>query len=338
MKLWKKIIVGMGHRIPSSKVKVLGYKMIGAKVGKHVKIRERSYIIANKITLQDGAVIGPDVHIVCDELFMGEETRIDTQTTVYGESRLEMRNGSYIGPRSWINCTAQVTLGRNSGCGYCLIFTHGVFLPYLEGYPRRFEEVIIEDNVWLPAGVTVLPGIRIGRGSMVGTGSLITRDIPPNVFAYGVPAEVVSDVSEMMEEMTPEKKRARLMEMMDDFSNSIIKEGGKVDRGQEPLALIVSRKKGMGFRKFGIFIFDKLVSRDDIVNLAGLSAGLKSSVFLSFGGFDEESKRLMRGSKVLYWIDLKERSCKRSWQKDYYRFRRFLARYYGDRFSLERGT
>ncbi|MFQ6061334.1 MAG: acyltransferase [Thermoplasmata archaeon] len=335
MKLWKKIIVGIGHKIPSSKVKVLGYKMIGANIGRHVKIRARSYIIANRITLQDGAVIEPDVHIVCDELFMGEEARIDSQTTVYGESRLEMRNGSYIGPSSWINCAAPIVLGENSGCGYCKIFTHGVFLPYLEGYPRKFKEVIIEDNVWLPAGVTVLPGVRIGEGSIIGTGAVITKDIPPRVFATGVPAEVVSDVSKMVEEMTPEKRRTRLMEILDGYANTIIKEGGRVERGQEPLVLRVSKKKKVGSRRFGIYLFDKLVDLGDIQNLASSSVGLHSSILLSFGGFDEESKRIMKNSKVLHWIDLKEGICKRSWQEDFYSLRRFFSRYYGTRFSLE---
>ncbi len=336
MKLWKKVIVGIGHVIPSSKVKILGYKMIGAKIGRNVRIRSKSYIIADKITLKDGVVVEPNVHVVCDELFMGEETRIDSQTTVFGEGRLEMRDGSYIGPRAWINCTAPIILGRNTGIGPgSMVFTHGVWLSYLEGYPRKFSEVILEDNVWVPARVTILPGVRIGEGSMIGTGALVNKDIPPRVFATGVPAKVVSEMSRIVEDVTPEKRRGRLVEMLEDFGRSIVKEGGRVGRGQEPLLMIVSRKKRIGFRKFGVLLFEKLVSTDDIRKLAGCTAGLKSSILISLGGFDNESKRLMQSSKFFHWIDFKEGACKRSWQKDFYSLRRFLARFYGTRFSLE---
>lgn len=65
---------------------------------------------------------------------------------------------------------------------------------------RRFEKrpesiasapVVIEDNVFLGAGVRVLKGVRIGRNSVVGAGSVVTRDIPSDVIAAGVPARVI---------------------------------------------------------------------------------------------------------------------------------------------------
>lgn len=51
--------------------------------------------------------------------------------------------------------------------------------------------VFIEDDVWLGAGVVVLPGVRIGRGSVVGAGSVVAKDIPPMSFAGGVPSRVL---------------------------------------------------------------------------------------------------------------------------------------------------
>jgi acetyltransferase-like isoleucine patch superfamily enzyme len=51
--------------------------------------------------------------------------------------------------------------------------------------------VIIEDNVWLAARVVVLKGVRIGRGSVVGVGSVVTRDIPAGCLAVGSPARVI---------------------------------------------------------------------------------------------------------------------------------------------------
>lgn len=50
---------------------------------------------------------------------------------------------------------------------------------------------VIEDDVWLGAGCTVIGGVRIGRGSIIGAGSVVTRDVPPWSIATGVPAKVV---------------------------------------------------------------------------------------------------------------------------------------------------
>jgi len=51
--------------------------------------------------------------------------------------------------------------------------------------------VRIEDNVWLGARVTVLDGVTIGRDAIVGSGAVVTKDVPPFAIAVGVPAKVV---------------------------------------------------------------------------------------------------------------------------------------------------
>ena len=51
--------------------------------------------------------------------------------------------------------------------------------------------VIIEDDVWIGTRVIILPGVRIGRGSVVGAGSIVTRDLPALSVAVGVPARVI---------------------------------------------------------------------------------------------------------------------------------------------------
>jgi maltose O-acetyltransferase len=50
---------------------------------------------------------------------------------------------------------------------------------------------VIEGNVWLGGGVIVLPGLTIGENTVVGAGSIVTKDLPPNVVAAGNPARVV---------------------------------------------------------------------------------------------------------------------------------------------------
>jgi acetyltransferase-like isoleucine patch superfamily enzyme len=52
-------------------------------------------------------------------------------------------------------------------------------------------DIIIEDEAWLGVGVTVLDGVRIGKGAVVGAGSVVTKDIPEGAIAFGVPARVI---------------------------------------------------------------------------------------------------------------------------------------------------
>ncbi len=54
----------------------------------------------------------------------------------------------------------------------------------------------IEENVWIGAGVIVLPGVTIGKNSVIGAGSVVTRDIPENVVAMGTPCRVARPISE----------------------------------------------------------------------------------------------------------------------------------------------
>ncbi len=52
-------------------------------------------------------------------------------------------------------------------------------------------DVIIEDFVWIASRVTILPGVKIGRGVVIATGAVVTKDIPPMSIAGGVPAKVI---------------------------------------------------------------------------------------------------------------------------------------------------
>jgi acetyltransferase-like isoleucine patch superfamily enzyme len=56
--------------------------------------------------------------------------------------------------------------------------------------------VVIEDDVWLARQVVVLPGTTIGRGTVVGAGSVVKGEIPAWVVVSGVPAKVVREISE----------------------------------------------------------------------------------------------------------------------------------------------
>ena len=69
--------------------------------------------------------------------------------------------------------------------------TH-LFSPRLRRKKAQYNlPIIIEKNFWLGAGTILLPDVIIGENTVIATGSLVTRDIPKNVLAYGFPCKVI---------------------------------------------------------------------------------------------------------------------------------------------------
>lgn len=64
-----------------------------------------------------------------------------------------------------------------------------------QGYQYNFP-VVIGKNCWLGAGVIVLPGVTVGDNVVIGAGSVVTKDIPSNVVAYGNPCRVAREIGE----------------------------------------------------------------------------------------------------------------------------------------------
>jgi maltose O-acetyltransferase len=90
---------------------------------------------------------------------------------------------------------AAVTIGDNVMCGpkvQLLAATHS-----LDPEERNFsgtelgKPIVIGDRVWIGAGVIICPGVIIGDEAVIGAGSVVTRDIPPRVFAAGNPCKVI---------------------------------------------------------------------------------------------------------------------------------------------------
>ena len=70
-------------------------------------------------------------------------------------------------------------------------------LPRLRELVYQFNAPVhIGKNCWLGAGVTVLPGVSVGDNSVIGAGSVVTKDIPANVVAFGTPCRVVREIGE----------------------------------------------------------------------------------------------------------------------------------------------
>lgn len=104
-----------------------------------------------------------------------------------------------------IGATHYIKIGNNvlfgSKC-YITDHNHGIYSgdSIIQSDPKELpmqrilscnEKVIIEDNVWIGDSVAVLPGVRIGEGAIIGTNSVITKDIPPYSIAIGSPAKTI---------------------------------------------------------------------------------------------------------------------------------------------------
>jgi acetyltransferase-like isoleucine patch superfamily enzyme len=104
----------------------------------------------------------------------------------------------HIGRHARLNgCTIiaaeRVDVGADCVLGSCEVRDH---LPYSESpvdrrRPGKPQPVVIEDNVWIGGQVSVLPGVRIGRDTVVGIHAVVFGDMPPGVIVGGNPARVL---------------------------------------------------------------------------------------------------------------------------------------------------
>ncbi|MEU5988211.1 sugar O-acetyltransferase [Spirillospora sp. NPDC047418] len=89
---------------------------------------------------------------------------------------------------------APITIGSDVQIGpnvQLLTPTHPLDAAQRRAKLEAAEPIVIEDNVWLGGGAIVLPGVTIGTNSVIGAGSVVTKDVPPNVVAVGNPAKVI---------------------------------------------------------------------------------------------------------------------------------------------------
>jgi len=63
--------------------------------------------------------------------------------------------------------------------------------PHSDFHESRGANVVIEDYVWIASRVTILPGVRIGRGAVVASNAVVTKDVEPNAIVAGIPARKI---------------------------------------------------------------------------------------------------------------------------------------------------
>lgn len=107
-------------------------------------------------------------------------------------ARLEIGDDCSINYGVSIGCTQSVRIGARCRLGPYVMIVDSAFHELLDRSKRPpSEPIVIEDDVWIGAKASIMPGVHIGRGSVVGTAAVVTKDIPPFSVVAGVPAKVV---------------------------------------------------------------------------------------------------------------------------------------------------
>ena len=158
---------------------------------------------------------------------LGRGTALETPIRLLGERRIAIGSDVFVGPGCWLQTIDEggdavaLWIGDGSNiAGNCVIsamshvrlgkkvlLARNVYIsdhihayedpttPVLDQGVARVEPVDIEDGAWLGQNVVVCPGVRIGRGAVVGANAVVVDDVPDFSLAVGAPARVVREFS-----------------------------------------------------------------------------------------------------------------------------------------------
>lgn len=161
-----------------------------------VRLRGRVHISG-----RGGLVLGEGVSIV--------GTVAPVELVTYASGRIEIGSHTFINYGSSIAAREFVKIGS-----YCHLGHYTFVMDNNQHHVVRHAElpqsaaVIIEDHVWIGSKTVILPGVRIGSRAVIGAGSIVTKDIPPQCVAAGNPARVLRYLTEVDEHTAMERADA----------------------------------------------------------------------------------------------------------------------------------
>lgn len=155
-------------------------------------------VIAKRMPLSDSLISfgSKKLRGFCGKLILNQcGTNVNIEKGAQFSSDVSLGDNSGIGVNALIS--SQVTIGNDVMMGPdCIILTsnHGMDrkdIPMWQQPSSKPKPVIIEDDVWIGARVIILPGVHIGCGSVIGAGSVVTKDIAPGSVVAGNPAKLI---------------------------------------------------------------------------------------------------------------------------------------------------
>ncbi len=169
----------LSRRIRSVKFRILGVRLVGDVHLRKIRIPRNFHDIEihEGTYIDDGTVIiisgEPTSH---PKVRIGKFCGFNRYTIIDASELVEFKDYARIGPGCYITDHNHNTKANQ------LIMNQEL----------SSSPTIIGRDAWLGANVTVLKGVTIGDGAVVGAGSVVTRDIPPQSIAVGVPAKVIA--------------------------------------------------------------------------------------------------------------------------------------------------
>ena len=116
-----------------------------------------------------------------------------------GRENLKLGKHDFFNHGTYFMDNGTITFGDHVFVGpYCGFYTSTHPLDYAsrnKGLEKALP-IVVGDNCWFGANVSVMPGVHIGNGCVIAAGSVVTHDIPDNSMAAGVPAEVKKTIDQ----------------------------------------------------------------------------------------------------------------------------------------------
>lgn len=235
----KGVSLGIGSVIIGDKIEIGEYTEIGflviikareVKIGRRVSIGATSIIETGKIEIDDEAVI-------TEQVFIGGNPTPD--------SYFKLGKRSIVMYMSYLNSSKRLIIGDDTGIGgHCIIFTHGAWQSEFDGYPVKYEDIIIGNNVWLPWRVFVMPGITIGDNTTIGANSLVNKNLPEGVLAAGNPIKVLRTNDQYPPKMTVEDKKKVVNNVVNEYIQELEYHNLIVNTNKQTDYWVLSIKKG----------------------------------------------------------------------------------------------
>lgn len=135
---------------------------------------------------------------------VGEDSYVETPFYAsWGGKNVTLGNQVYTNYNLMLIDDTYITIGNHVMIGPNVVICSGTHpvSPRLRMDQVQYNlPVKIEDNVWIGASCVIMPGVTIGADSIIGAGSVVTKNIPANVIAYGNPCKVAREITQKDEE------------------------------------------------------------------------------------------------------------------------------------------